>query len=148
MVARVFIDTNVIIYGRDVRDTAKQAMATLWLSALARTGAGVTNLQVLNEFTMWLTRRDPHRAIAVAKAEVDDLRVFGDSAVTDVEADLAWEVRRQHGFQWFDCLHVACAHRLGCTHLLSEDMCDGATFRRVRIVNPFTNRIESILGSD
>jgi predicted nucleic acid-binding protein len=76
------------------------------------------------------------------------LRDWGAEPLELADVDLAWEVRRQHGFQWFDCLHVASAQRLGCTHLLSEDMSDGATFRRVRIVNPFTNRIESILGSD
>jgi predicted nucleic acid-binding protein len=145
---RIFVDTNVLIYVRDMRDLRKRKIAQDWIGALTDREIVVVNLQVLNELANWMLKRGQAVEAPRIRASVEALREWGAEPLERADVELAWDVRQQHGFQWFDCLHVASAHRLGCTHLLSEDMSDGATFRRVRIVNPFTNRIEAILGSD
>lgn len=50
MTARVFVDTNVLIYRSDTSDPARQAMATAWLEVLWSENAGRTSFQVLQEF--------------------------------------------------------------------------------------------------
>jgi predicted nucleic acid-binding protein len=147
-VARVFVDTNVLIYLRDRREDEKRERARLWMRKLADRRAAVVNLQVLNELTNWMLKRESGREVERIRADIAALALWGADPLTEGDINLAWEVRQAFGFQWFDCLHVASAHALGCTHLLSEDMSDGAVFRGLRIVNPFTNKIEAVLGSD
>jgi predicted nucleic acid-binding protein len=141
----IFVDTNVLIYVRDRKDQAKRTKARDWLDALAAREAGCLNLQVLNEFTRWVLAREPARKLADIRAEVDALRAWGADPVSPDEIDVAWEVRRRLGFGWFDCLLLAAALARGCSHFLTEDLTDGAALGDLRIVNPFSTDVDSIL---
>ena len=57
MTAPVFVDTNVFVYARQSREVQKQPLAAEWLNRLWREQLGRTNLQVLNECYVTLTRR-------------------------------------------------------------------------------------------
>ena len=61
MTARVFVDTNVLIYARDQREHDKREQARQWLDILADRRQLLTNLQVLNEFTRSLVQQQPSR---------------------------------------------------------------------------------------
>ncbi|HVL74168.1 MAG TPA: PIN domain-containing protein [Beijerinckiaceae bacterium] len=141
----VFVDTNVLIYARDRKDQERRAQARTWLSLLGDHRCGRLNLQVLNEFSRWVLKNESRRPLAEVRAEVDMLRAWGDTVVGDDEVELAWAVRRKFGFQWFDCLLVGAARLLGCTHFLSEDLTEGATFDTVRIVHPFRTSASAFL---
>jgi predicted nucleic acid-binding protein len=46
----VFVDTNVLLYSADPRNSGKQARASAWLDYLWRSGEGRLSWQVLHEF--------------------------------------------------------------------------------------------------
>lgn len=138
MTAAVFVDTNVLLYWRDGRDTAKQARAAEWLAHLWREKTGRTSTQVLSEYYVNATRKlDPG--------------LSADEAWDDVQALLAWEpqpidgalLRRgqavcsRHGLSWWDSLVVAAAQVQGCSLLLTEDLQDRADYGGVTVRNPF-----------
>ena len=139
MTAPVFVDTNVLLYWRDVRHPAKQSRATAWLGHLWREQNGRTSTQVLSEYYVNVTRK------LVPGLPAED-------AWDDVEALLAWEpqpvdgalLRRgrsvvgRYGLSWWDGLVVAAAQAQGCSLLLSEDLQDGAIYGGVTVRSPFT----------
>lgn len=137
MTDRVFIDTNVLIYGRDTKQAAKRDTAQDWILRLTAQDRACINLQVLNELTRWLLKNEAHRSLADIQEEVDALRLWGDKPLGDDEFALAWRVRESLGYQWFDCLLVAAAHLQGCRYFLTEDMAHGAAFEGMTLINPF-----------
>jgi predicted nucleic acid-binding protein len=52
-----------------------------------------------------------------------------------------------HQFSWWDCLLLASAIELGCTHFLSEDLKDGQTIEGLTILSPFAHTPDQILVS-
>jgi predicted nucleic acid-binding protein len=137
MTDRVFVDTNVLIYARDLKANGKRIASLAWLEALADNQSLTVNLQVLNELARWMLKNDSHRPLSAIRHEVDSMKAYGDAAVTVQDTALAWDVRNALGYQWFDCLLMAAASNAGCRYFLSEDMSDRASFRGLTIINPF-----------
>jgi predicted nucleic acid-binding protein len=138
MTARVFVDTNVLIYARDLRDNAKCQTAQRWLDELASRRRLLTNLQVLNEFTRWLLLNERSAPLDRLRREIELLGEYGGQTPLDRDdVDLAWDVREKLGYQWFDCLLVAAAANAGCSHFLSEDMGHETRYGSLTIINPF-----------
>jgi len=133
---RFFIDTNVLIYARDPTAGPKHDAARLWIEHLTLADRILVNLQVLNELTRWMLRKE-QASIAVARDAIDMLREFGEAPLSPEDAHLAWDVRAALGYQWFDCLLIAAAANAGCTHLLSEDMGHETRYGDLTIINPF-----------
>jgi predicted nucleic acid-binding protein len=142
---RVFFDTNVLIYARTHQDRAKQAVARAWIGQAVTAGAVFVNRQVLNELTAWVLRREPARPPEIVREEIEALASWGCEPVTDGDVRGAWAIRAQTGFQWYDCLLLAAAHRAGCGFFLSEDMTDGLRIGDVTIINPFVHPPQTIL---
>ena len=132
----VFVDTNVLIYARDPIAGDKHGRARLWLDRLAPGDHMLLNLQVLNELTRWMLRKEK-ASIAVARDAVEMLREFGETSLSPEDVDLAWDVREKLGYQWFDCLLIASAANAGSTHFLSEDMGHETRYGSLTIINPF-----------
>ena len=64
MTVPVFVDTNVLLYARDVGEPHKQPRAAAWLEWLWRQQLGRTSVQVLSEYYVNVTRKldpDCHR---------------------------------------------------------------------------------------
>lgn len=79
-------------------------------------------------------------------------RVFVDTSVLVYARDAslledACGLQDRHALSFWDALVVAAAVRLGCSHLLSEDLQDGQSLDGVTVVNPFVHAAESILSS-
>ena len=142
---RVFVDTNVLIYARDGRDAGKRERAAAWLLALGSADAACVNLQILNELTNWILRNERQRPIEDVRDELASLGAWGTSPLTDDDVEIAWAVRRQLGYQWFDCLLVASACNAGCSVFLTEDMTHGANFEGLTLVNPFRTSPDDVL---
>ena len=145
MTERVFIDTNVLIYGRDTKQAEKRAIAQDWILCLTARDGACINLQVLNELTRWLLKNEAHRPLTDIQEEVDTLRLWGDKPLGEDEFTLAWRVRASLGYQWFDCLLVAAAHLHGCRYFLTEDMAHGAVFEGTTLINPFRASPDDVL---
>lgn len=131
-----FVDTNVLIYARDPAAENKHRVARLWLDLLTPGDRMLLNLQVLNELTRWMLKNQKNM-IEVVQEAIEMLREFGETPLSPDDVDLAWDVRNQLGYQWFDCLLIASAANAGCSHFLSEDMAHGARYGSLTIINPF-----------
>jgi predicted nucleic acid-binding protein len=144
MTAKVFVDTNVLIYARDRKASDKRPVARAWLQALGADGRIVVNRQIINELTRWILAREEGRPIKDVREELDALGYWGQKAIDDEEIDVAWDVRRRLGYGWYDCLLIAAAHQAGCGFFLTEDMTPGARYRDVTLVNPFTTAPDAL----
>ena len=139
MTALVFVDTNVFVYARDVREPPKQARAAAWLAYLWREQSGRTSVQVLSEYYVIVTRKL-------------SLRLTPDEAWDDPTALFTWrpqpideallqrgrEVEHRHRISWWDSLIVGAAQLQGCDLLLTEDLQDGGIYGGVTVRSPFT----------
>ena len=57
MTERVFVDTNVLVYGRDASEKEKQPKAREWIDHLWRTRSGRLSIQVPHEFYVTITEK-------------------------------------------------------------------------------------------
>jgi predicted nucleic acid-binding protein len=147
MTARVFVDTNVLVYARDRTDEDKHGRALAWLAALWDMRAGHLSWQVLQEYYVAATRKlDPPRDAALAREDVASLATWRPIPVDLATTDAAWAVEDRFGLSWWDSLIVAAAQVGGCSHLLSEDLQDGQLLDGVTVIDPFVHTPESILG--
>lgn len=146
---RVFIDSNTFLYTFDEQQPRKAAQAQHWLRYLAKLDWGVANLQVLNEVTNVIVRKSHRFAGVDPFYRVDTFASFGSTPLTNEIALTARDVFRGFRYSWWDCLLLASAIELGCTHFLSEDMQDAQAVRlpggALTIVNPFVQTPEEIL---
>ena len=138
MTARVFVDTNVLIYQFDKREPDKKARAAAWMDYLWATRTGLVSFQVLQEFYAIATRKlAPGMAPEKARKIVQTLFQWNPSRIDDRVFFIAWVIQDQFGLSWWDALIAASARLAGCSHLLTEDLQHGQNLDGVRVVNPF-----------
>lgn len=141
---KLFLDTNVVIYGLDPRDPSKQARCLAWLTQAARANSLTISPQVVAEA----------RSVAVRK-----LKIEAEDAAKAILGLLPWctapygadEVRRALALvkmwrlSWWDGLAIASALAAGCTHFVTEDGQSAPTIQGMRIVDPFRVAPEELL---
>jgi predicted nucleic acid-binding protein len=145
LAVKVFVDTNVLLYSHDRTNLEKARQSKIWLRELAAHGAAVVNLQVQNELTHVLLRKNWLKTPEETFSIVANLAELGDSPLTRREVREARQLHLRSRYSWWDCLLLASALELGCTHFLSEDMRDGQTIESLTIVNPFAHSPDQIL---
>lgn len=146
-VAKVFIDTNVLLYAVDETELTKGPLAQHWLLSLSHHGAGTTNLQVLNETASLLLKRRRGVPPVDVFAIVDRFARFGMQPLGPGNVSVGRGLHLRYRYSWWDCLLLASAIELGCTHFLSEDLQDGQAIEGLTIVDPFAHSPEQILIS-
>ena len=139
MIARVFVDTNVLVYVFDRDEPHKQRLAQRVLEEEGRAGNLVLSTQVLQEFYVTVTRKLP-RALSPKEAE---LAIRGFSAFTVQPIDrqtVLGAMQRAQRWQYslWDSLILEAAVVSGCTRLLTEDLQAGHRVDGLRIENPFS----------
>ncbi len=140
MTARLFVDSNVLVYARDASEPEKQARAREWMASLWSQGRGRVSAQVLNEFYVTVTRKlKPGLSREEARKDVRDLASWNPIATDGRLLEAAWNVEDRHGLSFWDALIVAAAHAAGCDRLLTEDLKDGQDFGGLTVVDPFRN---------
>ena len=134
MSAKIFLDTNVLVYAYSGGEPAKQARAI-------EIGTGAErwiSTQVLIEFVNVSHRKlkTPWPDIQTALIELADSHLTAQTT----PATIAQATRLAHRYQlaWFDSLIVAAALDCGCETLYSEDFSAGQRFEeQLTVVNPF-----------
>ncbi|MBL8576746.1 MAG: PIN domain-containing protein [Mesorhizobium sp.] len=144
---KFFIDTNVLLYSHDNKNIEKAVTAKLWLRELSKRELAVANLQVLNEFTDVLLRRKWYQTPEQVFAISEEMAELGYDPLTHWEVNEARRLHLRYHYSWWDCLLLASAIELGCTHFLSEDLQDGQVIDTLTIVDPFAHSPEQILIS-
>jgi predicted nucleic acid-binding protein len=117
---RFTLDTNILVYSIDAREAAKR-----------ETAARVVEKAVRLDCPLKLEAKDAARR---AELLIASFETFAHSK-TAVQA--AMNEASKGRFSFWDGLLLASAAEAGCTHILSEDLTDGARFGSVIVVNPF-----------
>lgn len=137
----VFVDTNVLVYARDVADAQKQASAAEWMAYLWRSGRGRLSMQVLGEYYVTVTRKlDPGMDRESARRDVDHLMAWEPIVVAPAVLRRAWQAQDRYALSFWDALIVAAAQAARCALLLTEDLQAGQELDGVRVVDPFALR--------
>lgn len=138
MSAKVFVDTNVLVYSRDASEPEKQAKAAAWMAALWERRAGRLSFQVLQEFYITVTAKIiPGMERDAARKDVRALLAWRPLPLDNRILEGAWLLQDRYGFSWWDALIAAAAQAAGCRYLLSEDFQEGMEVGDLRVVNPF-----------
>jgi predicted nucleic acid-binding protein len=137
MNAKVFIDTNVLVYAHDNQAGRKQQTARNILHGLSQQRSGVLSMQVLQEFYATVTRK---LAKPLAKDEARSIvEDFSHWCVVTTPVDIKQAFLIEDGARigFWDALIVACAVKSGATKIFSEDLNSGQTIAGIQIENPF-----------
>ena len=133
-----FVDTNVLVYARDISEPDKQPLAHDWMEHLWRTGTGRTSMQVLNEYYVTVTRKlSPGLDQTDARNDIRDLGAWRPATIGPFTIATAWDLEDRFSLSWWDSLVVASALELGCDRLLTEDLEDGQEIDQLVVTNPF-----------
>ena len=138
MSARVFVDSNILIYAHDLDAGSRQRRAAEWLGRLWDTRAGRLSTQVLQEFYVNVTQKIKTPLSKSAAREV--IRNYGpwvQSAITPATVVRASEISEIWQLSFWDGMIVAAAEQDEAAELLSEDLNPGQIIAGVKIVNPF-----------
>lgn len=145
--ARVFVDTNVLVYHRDDRDPAKQQAAAEWMALLWELRVGRLSVQVLQEYYVAVTSKlDPGLTVEDARDDVAALASWKPVAATPPLIESAWRVHDRWAFSFWDALIVAAAKAEQCTLLLTEDLQHGQDLDGLEVMSPFRMQAEAVFG--
>ena len=137
MSARIFVDTNILIYAHDVDAGAKHQVAKTVLRELWSQRSGVLSMQVLQEFYVNVTRKIASPLSKdVARLVVNSYSVWCIET-TPAEISTAFRIEDESRIGFWDALIVAAAVKCGALRILSEDLNAGQVIAGIPIENPF-----------
>lgn len=147
MAGRVLADTNVLVYGVDIRDLRKLERARDVLQVLRSAERLVLSQQVLSEFARVTTERIPQPLTCEeATARVNEYaRAVAVLPVTPAVIAEALGVAGRTGRSFWDAQLIATAKIHGVPTIASEDFEDGWVCEGVRFVNPFADGFDPAL---
>ena len=136
--AKVFVDTNVLVYAYDVSAGAKNHAAVTIMRDLWDSGRGITSMQVLQEFFVNVTGKIKKPLDVMTAREI--VRDFLKWNPVTIDGDLiveAIDIHAAHKYSFWDSLIIASALEGGAGTLLSEDFSDKHKIKSIVIRNPF-----------
>jgi len=147
MTAPVFVDTNVLVYSRDLRDPAKHQRALEWMAFLWDSKRGRLSRQVLHEYYVTVTRKlRPGLPTEEARSDVRSLFHWLCAVDPRLCIESAWTFQDHCSLSFWDALVVGAAQAMGCRFVLSEDLPAGQELDGVRIVSPFLTGPSELAG--
>jgi predicted nucleic acid-binding protein len=137
MIARRFVDSNILIYAisKSPGEKDKAAKATDLLRAVDL----AISVQVLQEFYAQATRatRAQHLSHQQAFLLIKSFCRYPVQETTLALVDAALRTTERFQISYWDAAIIEAARTLGCREILSEDLSDGQDYGGVRVVNPF-----------
>ncbi len=138
MTAKVFVDTNVLVYRRDASEPHKQEQAMAWMAHLWSTKTGKLSYQVLQEFYITVTAKlQPGLNPEDARKDIRSLLIWHPIVVNDRVLENAWIIQDRFQISWWDALVVSAAQLADCRYLLTENLQENQEFGSLRVANPF-----------
>jgi predicted nucleic acid-binding protein len=138
MSARRFVDTNILLYARDLSEPAKQPVAEALMRELWQSRTGRLSVQVLNEYFVNVTQKlKPGLTKEEAWSDVEALTEWEPQVLDSNLLGSAFKITGRYGLSWWDSLIVAAAVAADCDEILSEDLSSGQLYEGIRVVNPF-----------
>jgi predicted nucleic acid-binding protein len=136
MSAKVFLDTNVLVYaaigtGRDKRKR-QRALALIDAEDFG------TSAQVLQEFFVTVVRKASRPLSAEQALQwLEQLTIFPCHPIDHKLVRIAIEQSERYKISYWDAAIFSAAQGLGSRTVYSEDLNDGQEYGGVRVVNPF-----------
>ena len=138
MTARVFVDTNVLVYAHDLDGEVKRAIAEHVLRQLWSDETGVLSSQVLQEFYTTLTSSVaspvPRRA---ARDLIHAYSVWPVVTLDAADVLVASDIEERYRLTFRDALIVTAARKSNATLLLSEHLQPFRPIAGLEVRNPF-----------
>jgi predicted nucleic acid-binding protein len=130
------VDTNILFYAKDMRETVKQPIAESLIQTLLD---GVLIWQVATEYIA-ITRKLEPLGYNRKKA-FDDLRLLRSAWKTILPSwavlDRAENLINRYSVSSWDALIIAACLENGVTKLYTEDIADNFRKEGIEIINPF-----------
>lgn len=136
--ARVFLDTNIIVYAFDVGHPDKRSLSLELIEQLGSEHRLVLSTQVLQESYNVLTKKLDMPGASAERA----LRTLARHHLIKTDAALLWAAMSRHqsgSIAFYDSLIVEAAIRGECSTLLSEDLQAGRRYGTLTIQNPYAS---------
>lgn len=136
--SKIFIDTNILIYTIDKKNTARQKASRRFIGKIVREHVPVISTQVIQEFYVVATARlkaDP----VLVKSIVHN---FHNMELVKIDLELieqAVDISILSKISFWGSLIVAAAEKSKCEFIVSEDLNAGQFYRGVKLINPFDN---------
>lgn len=140
MTDKVFVDTNILVYGFDRSETEKQLIAIEVLNRLVADRVGVISTQVLAEFFATVTNQRKFASpLTTTEAYKRVLEYILSWEVLDVTTLIVLEAARgvrDHQFNFWDAQVWATAKLNQITIVYSEDFNVGSVVEGISFINP------------
>lgn len=136
MTARVFFDTNILVYAAvgTGKDDPKRKRA---LELIGTEDFG-TSAQVLQEFFVTVVKKAARPLSAAQALEwIEQWAAFPCQPIDHQLVRIAVELSEWFGISYWDAAILAAAGALGSETVYSEDLNDGQRYGRVQVINPF-----------
>ena len=140
MPAKVFLDTNILVYAHDMADQDKREKSQSLIFECLRNHSGVISAQVLSEFLVTITQKIK-QTISLEQAK-KEIILLSTMETIDIDATLvirAINIKERWQLSYWDSLIMAAAERAKCKIVYSEDMSDGQIYDTIEVRNPFKN---------
>ncbi len=137
MNARIFVDTNILIYAHDIDSGGKHEIARDLVASLWNQKTGVLSTQVLHEWYVNITRKIP---VPIKLSEARTIVRAYLPWVIETPAEMilaASEIEERNHLSFWDALIVAAASRAGVARIVTENLNHGQEIEGILIENPF-----------
>jgi len=139
--ARYFIDSNLVVYANDRRDSQKQNRALEILKRLMTAGNGVLSVQVLQEYANTaLIKLEQESQVVIRQIKL--LECLAIVAPSPASVRRAVEMRNTYNISFWDAAIIAAAESVECDVILSEDLNAGQYYAGIQVVNPFSESFD------
>lgn len=137
MSAKVFLDTNLLIYYTADDLARKKCVHDLLLASTTI----LISTQVINEFVAVTMRKGIHSRDDALRYAYEFMELFTVIPVDVTVVRHSFDLMVKHGFSNWDSLILAAALKHSCTRLYSKDLQHGQVIdKRMTIINPFITR--------
>lgn len=138
MSAKLFLDTNILVYAHDTTAGEKHEQARALVTRLWQDGGGCLSVQVLQELYVTLHRKVEDIRPETARELVETYTHWRVHAPKGEDVIKAIDLHQKQQLSFWDAMVVNSAAKLGCEELYSEDLNAGQTVAGVAVVNPLT----------
>ena len=138
MSAKVFFDTNILVYANDSGHPAKQDRASELIKNAMIENTAVISVQVLSEFWVTVTQKiEETLPLPVTEHQIE---ILSSMNIVELNYEIfksALSVQKLHRLSFWDSLIISAAVSEGCKTIYTEDLNPGQKIMDMKIVNPF-----------
>lgn len=144
MSARYLLDTNLLVYPHDTRETSKRERAGEVLRRVGAEPSAALPAQALSEFASVVLRKlDPPMDPGEVYAQIENLeRTFPVLPLTPAVVLEAVRAVREHRLSYYDAQIWAVAKLAQIGIVLSEDFASGSVLEGVEFLDPFADALD------